>query len=77
MLKKHRRVWVYSCSISAVLFGCTHLYSIPYFIYGILVGVYLSILYVIAKSKGINSTLLVIMVHASWNAIAVMLNYFN
>jgi membrane protease YdiL (CAAX protease family) len=64
----------YSCGISTILFGLTHFYSFPYFIYGLIIGLYLSILYLLTKRRGLNSIIVVLIVHMCWNLIAVINN---
>jgi hypothetical protein len=63
-----------SCILSTSLFGIEHIYSLAYFVYGLLVGLYLSICYIYSKKKGENPTLTVFLIHSSWNALATFHN---
>ena len=63
-----------SLFISTTLFGFEHIYSVAYFIYGLLVGLYLSICYIYSRKKGVEPTLTVFLVHSSWNIVATFHN---
>jgi uncharacterized protein len=75
-LNYKKNCFLYSCGISTFLFGLTHFYSFPYFIYGLIVGLYLSILYILSRKRGLNSIIVVLIVHMSWNLVAFINNNF-
>jgi membrane protease YdiL (CAAX protease family) len=72
-IKKYR-IFI-ACFASTTLFGLEHTFSVAYFILGLIIGLYLSIFYIYSKKKGINPTLSVLLVHASWNIFALFYNH--
>ncbi|MGF1587045.1 MAG: type II CAAX prenyl endopeptidase Rce1 family protein [Bacteroidales bacterium] len=60
--------WV--VSISAILFGSIHYYSIDYIIIAVIAGVVLSIAYIVAKKRNMIAFLVVFAIHAIHNFIS-------
>lgn len=62
------------CIVSAIIFACTHLYNLMYFIFAFIIGLTFAYLYLIGRLKK-RGFLYVYMTHIIYNFIAVTLNH--
>ena len=61
--------------ISAIAFGISHYYSIPYVIKATLAGTLYSLLYFIIKSRNTAPFIFILLVHSTYNLIGLILNH--
>src|SRR5690606_33284686 len=77
ILRKNNKAIILAILTSSIVFGLSHSYSLNYILLGLIIGFYLSLIYVLAKlRKDISPFFLVSIIHMIINLMVFLLNDF-